>query len=147
MRLTEKLGIPGFGESTYGYIPVFGMVTRSVDDELRIRGEVQSRREIHGTVVIPRTTRHPTLLCGGFLRLRSPTPWFGGEHRRGSTMAAVGWSDDGDLVSVPMQGGWVREGGSRGVLLLILRDSTRAGRRSRNNSEIPDARSAMAGFR
>jgi hypothetical protein len=95
-------------------------VTRSVDSELRIRGEVQSWIEIHGTVVLPRATRRPARLRGGFPRLQSSTLWFGGEHRRGSTLAAVGWSDGGDLVSVPVQGGWVREGGSTGVLLLIL---------------------------
>jgi hypothetical protein len=56
-----------------------------------IHDKTQSRREIHDTVMLPRASRRPTRLRGGFSRLRSPTLWFGGEHRCGSTMAAMGW--------------------------------------------------------
>jgi hypothetical protein len=87
----------------------------------RSRGTELSTARNSGTVVPPRATRSPARLRGGFPRLRSPTPWFGGEHRCGSMMAAMDWSDGGDLVSGLAQGGWVREGGSRGVLLLIHR--------------------------
>jgi hypothetical protein len=96
-------------------------MTRPVNDELWIRGEVQSRREIPGTVVLPRASRRPARHHGGFPMLRSPTPWLSGEHWRGSMMAAVEWSDDADWVLVFAQGVWVREGGSRGVLLFIPR--------------------------
>jgi hypothetical protein len=65
-------------------------------------------------VVPPRATRSPTRVRRGFPRIRSPTPWTGDEHRRGSTMAAMERSDGGDLVTGLAQGGWVRDGGSRG---------------------------------
>jgi hypothetical protein len=70
--------------------------------------------ENSGAVVPPRATRSPARVRGGFPRIRSPTPWTGDEHRHGSTMAVMERSDGGDLVTGLAQGGWVKDGGSRG---------------------------------
>jgi hypothetical protein len=77
------------------------------------QGSVAATRN-SGAVVPPRATRSPARVRGGFPRIRSPTPWTGDEHRHGSTMAAMERSDGGDLVTGLTQGGWVKDGGSRG---------------------------------
>jgi hypothetical protein len=80
----------------------------------RVGGGAVAATRNSGAVVPPRATRSPARVRGGFLRIRSPTPWTGDEHRRGSTMAAMERSDGGDLVTGLAQGGWVRDGGSKG---------------------------------
>jgi hypothetical protein len=79
---------------------------------------LSQRRGNSGAVVPPRATRSPARVRGGFPRIRSPTPWTDDEHRRGSTMAAMErWRFGHGLA----QGGWVRDGGSSGVLQFIHR--------------------------